>query len=121
MALRRQLQSYQHPGSIDAHKLATEYANDLYCAAIRRVPRPSSPGTPPAVCEATPFFEQPHSERAPAPGPASFIMQGERARLCSSPAVLIPCHSSAHLLQQCCLGHVQALCASMLWSLPYSC
>lgn len=47
------------------------------CAAVEsRVPRPSSPGTPPAVSEATPFSEM-LPERPATPSPTSFIMQGE--------------------------------------------
>lgn len=42
-----------------------------------RVPRPSSPGTPPAVCEATPFSETLHPVHVSAPPAASFIMQGK--------------------------------------------
>ena len=47
------------------------------CADVEsRVPRPSSPGTPPAVTEATPFSEM-LPERPATPSPTSFIMQGE--------------------------------------------
>ena len=50
--------------------------NQYQHVAICRLPRPSSPGTPPAVCEATPFSELAHPERVPSPVPTSFIMQG---------------------------------------------
>jgi hypothetical protein len=49
-------------------------------AVESRVPRPSSPGTPPAISEATPFSEM-LPERPVASSPTS-IMQGEAHLKC---------------------------------------
>ena len=49
----------------------------IWHCAVCRAPRPSSPGTPPAVSEAS-LFAPLSLERPAAPPPSSFLMQGEQ-------------------------------------------
>ena len=50
----------------------------IWHCAVCRAPRPSSPGTPPAISEASPFAPL-SLDRPAAPPPSTFLMQGEQS------------------------------------------